>query len=48
MSHTYDLHLDLSFFIFLETSSKSFLVLLIITKLAPASAKAIAQALPIP
>ena len=48
MSQTYELHFDLSFFILLETSSRSFFVLLIIIKFAPASARAIAQARPNP
>jgi len=42
------LHRDLYFFIILETSFKSFLVLLIITRFAPASARAIEQARPKP
>ena len=48
MSHTYDLHLTLNFLIILDTWCKSLFVRLIIIKLDPASASAIAQALPRP
>ena len=45
---TKDLHFTLNFLICFSTSSKSFFVLLIIMRLQPASANAIAQALPNP
>ena len=48
MSQIYDLHFTLNFLIIFDTWSKSFFVRLIMIKLAPASANAIAQAFPRP